>query len=190
MKKVAIRLLLVVLWMILVWLVYVGTRSLLRIWWPDTESQRVEWDIVLPSVSPSETLPLQYIATPPATAPLPEVPGLIPSMRLPREHVWLAQSGRIAFIGLRTEMETKPIRGLYGGMRIVMADLLAVARKGDADADGDVDLEDFTQFRRCLELSGPGRLTPEPQACAIVFSFDDLDVDLQDFASLQRLVKQ
>ncbi|MCP4594325.1 MAG: hypothetical protein GY842_26650 [bacterium] len=54
---------------------------------------------------------------------------------------------------------------------------------GDADGDGDVELDDYAQFVGCLE--GPG-VVPGGANCLDVFDFDDdNDVDLGDFAGMQ-----
>jgi len=60
---------------------------------------------------------------------------------------------------------------------------------GDTDADGDVDLDDYTVFAACL--AGPN-VTPSPTAppsvatCLAAFDAEaDGDVDAQDFASFQ-----
>jgi Ca2+-binding EF-hand superfamily protein len=54
---------------------------------------------------------------------------------------------------------------------------------GDADGDGDVDLDDFASFAKCL--GGPAGEAPE--TCDVplgVFDSDeDGDVDLHDFAA-------
>ena len=59
---------------------------------------------------------------------------------------------------------------------------------GDWDEDGDVDIDDFTEFPGCM--SGPwaaeGFVMPS-QDCLDAFDLDaDADVDLEDFASFQR----
>ena len=58
---------------------------------------------------------------------------------------------------------------------------------GDFGGDGDVDLDDFALFVRCL--SGPGATTPPSECTPEQFSITDLDrdddVDLDDFDILQ-----
>ena len=49
---------------------------------------------------------------------------------------------------------------------------------GDADFDGDVDMEDFGQFQRCLTGEGPFALSAE---CACFDRTKDDDVDSEDF---------
>ncbi|MCP4594351.1 MAG: M1 family metallopeptidase [bacterium] len=57
---------------------------------------------------------------------------------------------------------------------------------GDADADGDIDLDDFALFDACL--SGP-QYRPYAAGCG-VFDFDtDRDVDFADYGALQRTVQ-
>jgi probable HAF family extracellular repeat protein len=60
---------------------------------------------------------------------------------------------------------------------------------GDADHDGDVDLDDHAEFAACL--SGPKEaagFVPPSSACLKTFDFDpaDDDVDLADFAAFQQ----
>lgn len=56
----------------------------------------------------------------------------------------------------------------------------AIGRLGDADEEGDIDLDDYAAFAPCLEASGPG-IDPGAE-CLRVFDFDeDGDVDLGDF---------
>jgi hypothetical protein len=50
---------------------------------------------------------------------------------------------------------------------------------GDFDEDGDVDLEDFSLLRTCLEFSGPN-VEPVFDECSFFDSDDDNDVDLFD----------
>ena len=57
-------------------------------------------------------------------------------------------------------------------------------RPGDCDNDGDVDLDDFTEFEACL-LGPGGGLSESDCNC---FDFDASgDVDLDDFAEFQLL---
>jgi hypothetical protein len=58
---------------------------------------------------------------------------------------------------------------------------------GDANRDGQVDLEDHAVFTQCL--SGPDTVPPEEAPnCLGVFDFDeDQDVDFEDFATFQAL---
>lgn len=56
---------------------------------------------------------------------------------------------------------------------------------GDWDNDGDADLDDFTQFDACL--SGPGAAPPPSPRCLATFDVDqDADVDVKDYAAVQR----
>lgn len=63
-------------------------------------------------------------------------------------------------------------------------DVFPPALPGDGDADGDVDLADFTGFAGCLTGPGPAQLAP---TC---WAYDlpprDGDVDLADYAALMR----
>ncbi|MCP4248717.1 MAG: hypothetical protein GY778_16860 [bacterium] len=60
------------------------------------------------------------------------------------------------------------------------------AAEGDFDANGFVDLVDFTELYTCLSVSGPAG-PPVTGACAAAFDFDaDTDVDLADFAAFGR----
>jgi hypothetical protein len=55
---------------------------------------------------------------------------------------------------------------------------------GDWDNDGDADLDDFAEFDTCL--SGPGS-PPPSQRCLDTFDADqDTDVDVEDYAAVQR----
>lgn len=58
-----------------------------------------------------------------------------------------------------------------------------VAAPGDLDADGDVDSDDYANFRSCM--TGPAILQLDP-ACAIADLDQDHDVDAADFGLLQR----
>ena len=72
--------------------------------------------------------------------------------------------------------------GRTSGMRLLL-------RPGDADRDGDVDINDYVVFTDCL--SGPN-VTPTPEQttleqCWCVFDFDsDLDVDSSDYAAFSK----
>ncbi len=67
---------------------------------------------------------------------------------------------------------------------------LIYCRPGDADCDGDIDVDDYTSFEECL--TGPDLpIDPTPpqtqQSCRDGFDGDlDDDVDLVDFAALQQ----
>jgi hypothetical protein len=50
---------------------------------------------------------------------------------------------------------------------------------GDTDADGDIDLDDYTSFEACL--GGPGAGYAAPECCNVDFDLDT-DIDLHDFA--------
>lgn len=72
---------------------------------------------------------------------------------------------------------------------------LGVTAVGDIDRDGDIDLDDFDRWAPCL--AGPGVLVPPPGCApddfAVRADLDgpacaDFDVDLQDFAVMQRLL--
>jgi hypothetical protein len=54
---------------------------------------------------------------------------------------------------------------------------------GDCDGDGDVDLEDYTDFEACLAGPGGG-LGPD---CGCVDFDDNGDVDLRDFAAFAEV---
>ncbi len=61
------------------------------------------------------------------------------------------------------------------------------AAPGDANRDGQIDLDDYAVFVQCL--SGPDTAAPEdPPNCLSVFDFDqDQDVDFEDFTAFQPL---
>ncbi|MCK4658814.1 MAG: fibronectin type III domain-containing protein [Phycisphaerae bacterium] len=68
---------------------------------------------------------------------------------------------------------------------------VTVVNGGDADQDGDIDLDDYAVFADCLAGSG---VTPNPPApittqnCLDAFDFDvDDDVDLRDFGKFQAV---
>lgn len=66
---------------------------------------------------------------------------------------------------------------------------IVYCRAGDADCDGDVDLDDFAIFAICM--ASPGITTPPPGATPAQFAAADLDgdgdVDVNDFAAFQQL---
>ncbi len=67
----------------------------------------------------------------------------------------------------------------------LIANLCYCPESGDFDADGDIDLDDFTGWEGCV--TGP-LLGPSPLECALLdFEFDG-DVDLEDYAAFQRTI--
>ena len=60
--------------------------------------------------------------------------------------------------------------------------LCPICDDGDADRDGDVDLEDFAQFQICF--NGPGG-----EDCKCLDMDNDIDVDLADYESFQSLLE-
>ena len=76
-------------------------------------------------------------------------------------------------------------------LAIISAHGSQMAMRGDSDADGDVDLDDYDVFSGCLFGPGvspaPTAPGPTPEHCLVVFDFDtDSDVDLADFAAFQE----
>ncbi len=61
---------------------------------------------------------------------------------------------------------------------------VAEGRPGDAENDGDIDLQDFAIFSGCL--SGPDESAP-PGFCRVMDFDQDTDVDLADWASFQTV---
>jgi hypothetical protein len=58
--------------------------------------------------------------------------------------------------------------------------------RGDADGDGDIDLDDFPDFPACM--TGPGG---DASAACAVYDFEpDGDVDLDDYARFAELIGQ
>ncbi len=106
---------------------------------------------------------------------------------------FVAQADGVAEVDFRTSELNKLTR--YPDSVEVLPDLhgpahIVVAQPGDGNADGVIDLEDFSSFAACL--TGPPESTPEPaypvgppdHCCC--FDLDaDGDVDLEDFAVFQ-----
>jgi len=61
---------------------------------------------------------------------------------------------------------------------------VAEGRLGDAENDGDIDLQDFAIFRGCL--SGPDQSAPS-SPCRVMDFDQDTDVDLADWAAFQAV---
>ncbi len=84
------------------------------------------------------------------------------------------------YTGIITRLRFDPVATRVPGDSV---DLYSITSQllGDWDSDGDVDLQDFTQFPDCMNGVG----TPTQAGCQ-AFDFDvDGDVDLQDFAGFQ-----
>jgi len=77
-------------------------------------------------------------------------------------------------------------REWYYGMVLCGDPILRPVKRGDADRDGDVDLDDYAEFHECISgpWQAPDFVTPS-QECLGAFDFNaDTDVDLEDFAAL------
>ena len=76
--------------------------------------------------------------------------------------------------------------GLVGEFSTVSPGIDVVRLPGDADGDGDVDLDDYASFQACF--TGPlDTQDPLPAGCEFFDADDDNDVDLHDFAGFQLI---
>ncbi|NOT01878.1 MAG: hypothetical protein HOP29_14785 [Phycisphaerales bacterium] len=75
---------------------------------------------------------------------------------------------------------------LQGNISRVHQRFSIVAIPGDFDADGDIDLVDFSVYVDCV--TGPAPPAPPTQACSAADLDNDGDVDLINFAMWQRAI--